>query len=184
MSDKENEWLSPMISITNLAGGPFDDASLGLSQWKFQDILKSEFAYANMAMIAHLMNGLILLLIDEDMVWNEIEKESYLSDVPDGSSKEGTKISMFDVGVRDFSTLAVFAIQSIAKKRKIKLDEDGIKSRFRALIGFSLNWVKIQESALDVALHYQDIVLKDVIESTRVDSKKKETRKDSKKEEE
>ena len=174
MPEEDNEWLSPFISITKLTGGPFDEASLGLSQWKFHDILKTEFAHANRAMITHLMNGLILLLNEEDVVWDELEKDHLLSDVPDRSSKEGTSISMFDVGVRDYSTLALFAIQSIAKKRGIKLDEDGLKSRFRALIGYSLSWVKLQDSALDVSLHFQEMVLKDVIESTRNDSEKEE----------
>ena len=163
--DKESKaFLTPNISISNIAGGPFETDSLDLSKWKFHDVLQSKFIYSNAAMVTHLMNGLILLLIDEDDVWEELGKELYCAQVPDGSSESGASISMHDPGVRDFAALAIFAIQAIAHKRDFELDEDGVKRRFRALIGYSLRWVELQSTPLDIATHFANDILPDVIE--------------------
>ena len=169
--NKESKiFLNPNISISNIIGGPFDTSTLDLSHWKFHDVLQSQFIYSNAAMATHLMNGLILLLIEEEEVWDELGKDLYCAQVPDGSDGGGSSMSMHDPGVRDYATLAIFAIQSIAKKREFELDEDGLKHRFRALIGYSLKWIKQQSSTLDVASHFADDVLPDVIDRIPAES--------------
>jgi len=163
-SGEEKNYLNPRISIANLADGQFHKNQLGQTNSKFKGLIKNEIAHSNAAMVTHLMNGLIMLIDEpEEMLEVLLENKTYSELAPEASEGTGVKISLTDDGVQKYTTLALYAIQVIAEREKVELNEESLKLVFRALMGYSIKWVESQPRTLDISTHFSGYLLPDVV---------------------